>query len=114
MAANVVVKKGSGKPFVEYEDVWQSANARLKDYDEQLRDSGAPDIYVGVSSGPNGTRPILNIDNSAAGYSNTTKPNAYRANVAGTASSIKQGGMTKDEIIDFNLRHPNETMMRGQ
>lgn len=41
------------------------------------------------------------------------KPTAYKANAAKTASSIKQGGMTKDEVQDFNIKHPNETAIRG-
>lgn len=49
--------------------------------------------------------------NYATNYA-TTKPKAYQANVAGTAKSIAQGGMTKDEVQDFNIKHPNETAIR--
>lgn len=40
-----------------------------------------------------------------AGRSNT---NAYKANAAGTANKIAQGGMTKDDILKYNSIHPNE------
>ncbi len=37
------------------------------------------------------------------------KSNNYKSNVAKTANSIKQGGMTKDDLITYNQKHPNET-----
>lgn len=40
-------------------------------------------------------------------YANKT--NSYKGNVAKTANSIKQGGMTKNDLIEYNIKHPNET-----
>lgn len=40
---------------------------------------------------------------------NPTKPAAYSRTTAAKASDIAQGGMTKDEVEEFNERHPNET-----
>lgn len=53
----------------------------------------------------------------ATGQTNTTrtttssssKPAAYSRSTAATARDIAQGGMTKDEVEEFNQRHPNET-----
>ena len=42
-------------------------------------------------------------------YNNIGKnPNTYTGNTAKTANSIKQGGMTKDDLITYNKKHPNE------
>lgn len=105
MGANVVVKKGNGKPFVEYEDIWQATNARLKEYDQALRDSGSPDIYVGYSSN----------DGFIFRPGPMTSPNArlHQSNVASTNTSKTFGGnvahnITKKEIQQYNIKHPNE------
>lgn len=88
----------------------------LDHYDQVLRSHGAPDVYVGGTYGNNGFTPNIQVTPQSSGYGGIPngKPVAYTANAAKTASSIKQGGMTKDEIMDFNIRHPNETMIRGQ
>lgn len=94
-------------------------NKTLKHYDEVLRSHNSPDVYVGATSTDDGQSwsPTLTSSNSGVvtgnrsynygnvGRSNTT---AYKANAAGTANSIKQGGMTKDDILKYNEIHPNE------
>lgn len=70
--------------------------------------------YVGYNSN---TGPIIlegNLANQKMGnsyqYNNIgKKPNTYKGNTAKTANSIKQGGMTKDDLITYNQKHPNET-----
>lgn len=50
--------------------------------------------------------------NSNHGYTygpHVTKNQNYTGNTAKTANSIKQGGMTKDDLIEYNQKHPNET-----
>lgn len=69
---------------------------------------GNTDWYVGYNSktgfkGYVNTGQKYNYGN--AGRSSTT---AYKANAAGTANSIAQGGMTKDDILKYNAIHPNE------
>lgn len=71
-------------------------------------DDGGTDWYIGYNSnkGLNGyvsTGQKYNYGN--AGRSTTT---AYKANAAGTANKIAQGGMTKDDILKYNTIHPNE------
>lgn len=53
---------------------------------------------------------IENRNNQGYIYNNIGKnPNTYKGNTAKTADSIKQGGMTKDDLIAYNQKHPNET-----
>lgn len=93
-------------------------NKTLKHYDEVLRSHNAPDIYVGVKSTDDGQswQPSMqSVDKTVTtgqrynygnvGRSSTT---AYKANTAGTANKIAQGGMTKDDILKYNEIHPNE------
>lgn len=42
------------------------------------------------------------------GNASTSNTTAYKANAAGTANKIAQGGMTKDDILKYNAIHPNE------
>ena len=91
----------------------------LKHYDEVLRSHNSPDVYVGATTSDYGetwkptTQSVdgtvktgaINYNYGNIGRSNTT---AYKANAAGTANSIKQGGMTKDDILKYNEIHPNE------
>jgi len=52
---------------------------------------------------------------SIQNYSPKPRPESgYSRNVAATAKDIAQGGMTKDEVIEFNMRHPNETAKRSE
>lgn len=67
-------------------------------------------------SGAGTIKEIENMNNMAAittggyKYNNIGKnPNTYTGNTAKTANSIKQGGMTKDDLIAYNQKHPNET-----
>ena len=68
----------------------------LPDGNRQINDD---DYQAAITQQPTYSTPIGNM------------PKAYQGNAAKTATSIKQGGMTKDELIDFNNRHPNETAM---
>lgn len=53
--------------------------------------------------------------NTTQNYNPKPKPESgYSRNVAATAKDIAQGGMTKDEVIEFNMRHPNETAKRSE
>ena len=72
-------------------------------------------IYIGYDSnngisvstpyfGPNANK-FTGYSYGNAGKSSTT---AYKANAAGTANKIAQGGMTKDDILKYNTIHPNE------
>ncbi len=86
----------------------------LDHYDQVLRSHGAPDFYVGGSYGVDGFNPNIQITPQSSGYGGipNSKPTAYSGNAAKTANSIKQGGMTKDEVQEFNSKHPNETAWR--
>ncbi len=93
----------------------------LKHYDEVLRSHDAPDMYVGVSSTDDGTswNPNIKIEsnNQVQGTSYNPKPrpnSGYSRTTAATAKDIAQGGMTKDEVIEFNMKHPNETAKRSE
>lgn len=47
----------------------------------------------------------------------TPKPrpdSGYSRTTAATAKDIAQGGMTKNEVIEFNMKHPNETAKRSE
>lgn len=102
----------------------KKVNDTLEHYDHVLRSHGSPDIYIGEKSTddgkswnlttqsvdgnvimgtPGNTKGKYNYGN--IGRSNTT---AYKANAAGTANKIAQGGMTKDDILKYNTIHPNE------
>lgn len=81
----------------------------LDHYDEVLRSHNAPDVYIGASYGENGFTPNVQVNPGARPTASTGKPNAYSRNTARTANDIAQGGMTKDEVVEFNIRHPNET-----
>ena len=59
---------------------------------------------IGLQNG----RPYINSSRFQT-QGNVGKPNAYSRNTARTANDIAQGGMTKDEVVEFNIRHPNET-----
>lgn len=49
------------------------------------------------------------------GYTSKPRPNSgYSRTTAATAKDIAQGGMTKDEVIEFNMKHPNETAKRSE
>lgn len=117
--------------------IYKKAEKEISDtaehYDHILRENGATDIHVGYSTNgetekiqitpyaptiptiPNERQ--INDDNFQAAMTETptystpigNMSRAYQGNAAKTATSIKQGGMTKDELIDFNNRHPNET-----
>lgn len=64
-------------------------------------------IYVGTE----GVKPIYN---PGSGNTSNYKPTAYSRTAAATAKDIAQGGMTKDEVIEFNMKHPNETAQRSE
>lgn len=64
---------------------------------------GAEINGIGIQNGTPYYKPTYNYGN--VGSNNTT---AYKANVAGTANKIAQGGMTKQDIIKYNMKHPNE------
>lgn len=107
-----------GKKWKQAED---KVSDTLKHYDHVLRSHNAPDMYIGVNSTDDGKTWNLTTSNNdgtvitgnhSGGYnygnvgrSNTT---AYKANAAGTANKIAQGGMTKDDILKYNMKHPNE------
>lgn len=93
----------------------------IEEADKKLREWATGDIYIGTKSTDDGKSWQLTTSNSDrtvytgqnsgrysygnAGRSNT---NAYKANAAGTANKIAQGGMTKDDILKYNVKHPNE------
>ena len=65
-----------------------------------------PDAYkFNGPTGSTGSTGTTGYNYGNVGRSNTT---AYQANVAGTANKIAQGGMTKDDILKYNMKHPNE------
>lgn len=63
---------------------------------------GEPAEQIISSKLPNGG---IGKPRPKSGYSRTT---------AATAKDIAQGGMTKDEVIEFNMKHPNETAIRSE
>lgn len=71
---------------------------------------GGTDWYVGYDS-KTGINANIQPGQTSHIYKPTTKGSR---NVAATAKTISQGGMTKDEIIEYNIKHPNETALRGQ
>lgn len=77
-------------------------NDRKKNFQEGRPESG---FYVGYNSNSGWSG---NINYGGQTVSGGTKPKSYKANVAGTASTIAQGGMTKAELDHWNARHPNE------
>lgn len=81
------------------------------------REKGNAGVYVGYDSnngytvstpyyGPKADR--LWNDGYRYGNSRRNNTSAYSRTTAATAKDIAQGGMTKDEVIDYNLKHPNE------
>ena len=80
-------------------------------------DEGGTDWYVGYNSN-NGWN--FNINPGQTPYTQTSytpkpRPNSgYSRTTAATAKDIAQGGMTKDEVIEFNMKHPNETAKRSE
>lgn len=81
------------------------------------REKDEKGIYIGYDSnngisistpyyGPNANK----FTGSKYSYGNAGKSSttAYKANTAGTANKIAQGGMTKDDILKYNTIHPNE------
>lgn len=112
-----------------FKETWEKAEKKFGDtlehYDHVLRSHNAPDMYMGVKSTDDGQSWDLttqSVDGSvimgAPGNAQRQKYNygniggstttAYKANVAGTANKIAQGGMTKDDILKYNAIHPNE------
>lgn len=81
---------------------------------EQIMANGGASSSIGSNiehpSGAGTIKEIENRSNQGYIYNNIGKnPNTYTGNVAKTANSIKQGGMTKDDLITYNQKHPNET-----
>lgn len=73
---------------------------------------GGTDWYIGYNSN-NGIQAYVNPGQT----SYTPKPrqnSGYSRTTAETAKDIAQGGMTKDEVIEFNMKHPNETAKRSE
>ena len=83
----------------------------LEHWDSLLRGHNAPDMYIGYNSNtgiyasPGNPSEPKGYNYGNARSSSTT---AYKANAAGTANKIAQGGMTKDDILKYNEIHPNE------
>lgn len=102
------IEKAIGKP-IEEADKW-------------LREHGMPDIYVGAKSKDDGNSWNITTSNSdgsvftgqTIGNAGKYKPAGYSRSAAATAKDIAQGGMTKDEVIEFNMKHPNETAQRSE
>lgn len=98
----------SGPMFVEGEQADQiMANGGI---------SGSIGSDLEHPSGAGTIKELESMNNQAAittgGYQYNNigkKPNTYTGNTAKTATSIKQGGMTKDDLIAYNQKHPNET-----
>lgn len=94
----------------------------LEHADKILREHGAPDMYVGMTYDGEGLKPsYTSVDGTVRMGSPNTAPNtiprvpaAYSRTSARTANDIAQGGMTKQEVQEFNIKHPNETAQRGQ
>lgn len=94
----------------------------LGEADEWLRENGTPDMYLGMTYDGEALKPsYTSIDGTVQMGSPNTAPNtiprvpaAYSRTSARTANDIAQGGMTKQEVQEFNMKHPNETVMRGQ
>lgn len=78
-------------------------NDRKENFQKGTPESG---FYIGYNSN-SGINANFNYGGQTVSGGN--KPNAYKGNAAGTASTIAQGGMTKAELDDWNARHPNET-----
>lgn len=75
-------------------------------------DEGGTDWYVGYNSN-NGFQGYINPGQTS--YTPKPRPNSgYSRTTAATAKDIAQGGMTKDEVIEFNMKHPNETAKRSE
>ena len=75
-------------------------------------DEGGTNWYVGYNSN---TGPQFHISPGQTSYTPKPRPNSgYSRTTAAKASDIAQGGMTKDEVIEFNMKHPNETAKRGE
>lgn len=91
-------------------EIENSIGKWIENADAKMREWGMPDIYVGYNSN-SGLNANINTNNNIGGI--PQKPKAYQANAAKTASSIKQGGMTKNEVQEFNMKHPNETAIKG-
>ena len=66
---------------------------------------GTNGIYTGATADQIMSQKLGGYNYGNVGRSNT---NAYKANAAGTANKIAQGGMTKDDILKYNIKHPNE------
>lgn len=89
----------NGQPIITTGDTAEAImqgklHQNIPDGNRQINDD---DYQAAITQTPTYTTPVGNM------------PKAYQGNAAKTATSIKQGGMTKDELIDFNNRHPNET-----
>lgn len=93
-----------------WKEIENSVGKWIENADQWMRDNNMPDIYVSYNS-KSGLNANINTNNNIGGI--PQKPQAYQANAAKTASSIKQGGMTKDEVQEFNMKHQNETAIRG-
>ena len=89
-------------------------------YDPENPENNGDSWYIGYNSnggpivvtGPQADQIMANkgISGPRYRYNNIQKnPNTYTGNAAKTANSIKQGGMTKDDLITYNKKHPNET-----
>lgn len=87
-------------------DRW-TGNDREKNQREGADEYG---FYFGTNTG---FQPIYNPGQGYT-YNTIPKPAAYSRTSAKTANDIAQGGMTKQEVQEFNMKHPNETAQRGQ
>lgn len=67
--------------------------------------AGTGGVYVGEPAEQIMSQKLGGYSYGNARSSSTT---AYKANAAGTANKIAQGGMTKDDILKYNVKHPNE------
>lgn len=71
-------------------------------------------FYIGYSS-TGGVQGYITPNSGYTPYSTrNTAGKGYSRNTAATAKDIAQGGMTKDEIQQFNIAHPNETAWRNE
>lgn len=98
---------------------WFSRTGKWIQRDILSNSKGEEGVYIGYDSnngftvstpagGPNANKFATN--QTGYNYGNARKSNttAYKANAAGTANKIAQGGMTKDDILKYNDIHPNE------
>ena len=73
----------------------------------RMTGGGTDSWYVGTDGAYFG-----NLADQKMGYNygnaRSSSTTAYKANAAGTANKIAQGGMTKDDILKYNIKHPNE------